>query len=96
MEFEWDENKALRNLSKHGVSFEEAKTVFNDPLYIDFYDPDHSDDEERYLIVGQSRQGRLLIVSYAERRDSIRLISAREVTRAEREVYEEGSTRIRR
>ena len=90
MKFEWDENKALSNLSKHKVSFEEAKTVFNDPLYIDFYDPDHSDEEERYLIVGQSCQDRLLIVSYTERRDLIRLISARDVTRTEREVYEEG------
>ncbi|MBE9116897.1 BrnT family toxin [Lusitaniella coriacea LEGE 07157] len=90
MKFEWDENKAARNLSKHGVEFEEAKTVFDDPLYIDFYDPDHSDDEERYLIVGESQRGRLLIVSYTERKDSIRLISAREVTRSEREVYEEG------
>lgn len=54
MQFGWDENKAERNLSKHGVSFEEAKTVFDDPLYVDFYDPDHSEDEERYLIVGLS------------------------------------------
>jgi uncharacterized protein len=65
MGFEWDENKAERNLSKHGISFNEAKTVFDDPLYVDFYDPDHSEDEERYLIVGQSNRGRLLmIVSY--------------------------------
>ena len=90
MEFAWDENKAVKNFSKHKVSFEEAKTVFNDPLYIDFYDPDHSYEEERYLIVGLSSKGRLLIVSYAERRDLIRIISAREVTRSEREVYEEG------
>ncbi|QZZ18970.1 BrnT family toxin [Leptothermofonsia sichuanensis E412] len=90
MQFEWDGNKAERNLSKHGVSFEEAKTVFDDPLYIDFYDPDHSKDEERYLIVGESNQGRVLIVSYTERGNSIRLISAREVTRTEREAYEEG------
>lgn len=90
MQFEWDENKAERNLLKHGVSFEEAKTVFDDPLYIDFYDPDHSKDEERYLIVGESNQGRVLIVSYTERGNSIRLISAREVTRTEREAYEEG------
>jgi uncharacterized DUF497 family protein len=90
MQFEWDENKAERNLSKHGVSFEEAKTVFDDPLYVDFYDPDHSEDEERYLIVGESNQGRVLIVSYTERGNSIRLISAREVTRTEREAYEEG------
>jgi uncharacterized DUF497 family protein len=90
MKFEWDGSKAARNLSKHGVSFEEAKTVFDDPLYIDFYDPDHSEDEARYLIVGTSNQRRLLIVSYTERGDSIRLISAREVTRGEREAYEKG------
>jgi len=90
MKLEWDENKAARNQSKHGVSFEEAKTVFEDPLYVDFYDPDHSDDEERYLIVRESNRGRLLIMSYTERGDSIRLISAREVTLAEREAYEEG------
>jgi uncharacterized DUF497 family protein len=90
MEFEWDKNKAVANLSKHKVSFDEAKTVFNDPLYIDFYDIDHSDDEHRYIIVGQSQQGRLLIVSYAEREGTIRLISARETTRRERETYEQG------
>jgi uncharacterized protein len=89
MKFEWDDNKAVSNLSKHGVSFDEAKTVFDDPLYVDFYDPDHSDDEERYLIVGESNRGRLLIVSYTERKDSIRVISAREVTKSEREAYEE-------
>lgn len=90
MKFEWDANKAVSNLAKHGVSFDEAKTVFNDPLYVDFYDPDHSDDEERYLIVGESKLGRLLVVSYTERKDSIRVISAREVTRSEREAYEKG------
>lgn len=90
MQFEWDENKAARNLSKHGISFEEAETVFDDPLYVDFYDPDHSKDEARYLIVGASNRRRLLIVSYTERGDSIRLISAREVTRSEQAAYEEG------
>jgi uncharacterized DUF497 family protein len=90
MQFEWDKNKASLNVSKHGVSFEEAKTVFEDPLYVDFYDPDHSEEEERYLIVGESHQGRLLIVSYTERGNIIQLISAREATRTEREVYEEG------
>lgn len=90
MQFEWNESKAARNSTKHGVSFEEAKTVFDDPLYVDFYDPDHSEGEERYLIVGESNQGRLLIVSYTERGNSVRLISAREVTRTEREAYEEG------
>ena len=90
MKFEWDENKAAVNLSKHGISFEEARTVFDDPLYVDLYDPDHSDEEDRYIIVGESQQGNLLIVSYTERADFIRLISARKVTRVEREVYEEG------
>ena len=90
MEFEWDENKAKANLSKHGVSFDEAKTVFDDLFYIDFYDPDYSDDEDRYIIIGESRQRRLLIVSYTERENNIRLISAREVTKREREDYEEG------
>jgi uncharacterized DUF497 family protein len=90
MKFEWDKNKATNNFSKHGVSFNEAETLFDDPLYVDFYDPHHSDDEDRYLIVGASNRGRLLIVSYTERRDSIRIISTREVTRAEREAYEEG------
>jgi uncharacterized DUF497 family protein len=90
MQFEWDEDKAKKNLLKHQVSFNEAKTVFDDPFYIDFYDPDHSMDEDRYLIVGQSNRERILIVSYTERTNSIRLISAREVTRQERKVYEEG------
>lgn len=90
MKYEWDENKAVKNLAKHGVSFAGAKTIFDDPLYVDFYDLDHSEDEERYLIVGESNRGRLLIVSYTERRESIRIISAREVTKSEREAYEEG------
>ena len=90
IEFEWDENKEEANLSKHGVSFDEAKTVFDDPLYIDFYDPDHSDDEDRYIIIGKSQQRRLLVVSYTERDRKTRLINAREVTRREREYYEEG------
>ena len=89
MEFEWDKNKAASNLSKHGVSFDEARTAFDDPLYIDFYDPDHSYDEHRYIIIGQSRQNSLLIISYTERGNVIRLISARKATRKERETYEE-------
>ena len=88
MEFEWDKNKAEANFSKHGVSFNEAKTIFADPLYIDFYDPDHSDDEDRYIIIGESKRRRLLIVSYTEKEHKTRLISAREVTRREREYYE--------
>lgn len=90
MDCEWDHDKAERNLEKHGVSFAEAATVFGDPLYVDFYDPDHSADEHRYLIMGESTDGRLLIVSYTERNDAVRLISAREVTSAERRAYEQG------
>jgi len=90
MQFEWDAAKATANLSKHGVSFDEAKTVFDDPLYVDFYDPDHSDEEPRYIIIGKSRRDRLLMVSYTERDDTIRMISARELTPVERKEYEEG------
>ena len=90
MQFKWDSTKATANLSKHRVSFDEAKTVFDDPLYVDFYDPDHSDGENRYIIIGQSQQGRILMVSYTERNDIIRIISSREVTVMERKVYEEG------
>lgn len=90
MDFEWDEEKAAANIDKHGVTFEEARSVFNDPLLIDFYDPDHSIDERRYLIIGESVGRRVLIVSYTERDSAIRLISAREATPAERRAYEEG------
>lgn len=90
MAYEWDENKAATNLSKHGVSFEEAKTVFDDPLYVDFYDPDHSNEEHRFILLGQSAQGRLLFVSYMERNSTIRLISAREATPSERRAYEQN------
>ena len=82
MVFEWDEGKADKNLIKHGISFDEAKTVFDDP--------DHSENEDRYLIVGESNTDRLLIISYTERGNAIRLISARETTKTERETYEEG------
>ncbi|HEX7330528.1 MAG TPA: BrnT family toxin [Pyrinomonadaceae bacterium] len=90
MGYEWDQEKAASNLEKHEVSFDEAATVFDDPLYIDFYDPDHSIEEHRYLIMGQSNAGRLLIVSYTARDEVIRLISAREMTASERRAYEEG------
>ena len=92
MRFEWDDQKARSNLRKHRVSFDEAKTVFDDPLYVDFYDPDHSLDEHRYIIIGESEQGRVLIVAYATRADRIRIINARGVTEAERQAYEEGQT----
>ena len=90
MKFEWDENKASKNISNHKVSFEEAITVFNDQLYIDFFDPDHSGNEDRYIRVGQSNKDRILIVSYTERTNVIRVISAREATKRERQDYENG------
>lgn len=90
MIYEWDRNKAASNLSKHGVSFEEAKTVFNDPLYADFYDPDYSSMEHRFILLGNSAQGRLLFVSYTEHNDTIRLISARKATSSERKAYEQN------
>ena len=90
MEFEWDPAKAARNEAKHGVSFKEAATVFGDPLSMAFDDPAHSYDEQRALLVGMSDEQRVLIVSYTERGDTIRIISARETTRGERETYENG------
>lgn len=90
MEFEWDQNKADSNLSKHGISFDEAMTVFDDPLYLDFFDPDHSHDQNRYIIMGRSSNNRLLLLSYTENGEKIRIISAREATRRERKDYEEG------
>jgi uncharacterized DUF497 family protein len=88
VEFDWDPEKAAISLKKHGVSFSEAATVFSDPLSITVHDPDHSTEEERYLIVGVSNRSRLLIISFMERGESIRVISARELTRAERKQYE--------
>ena len=90
MEFEWDKNKAATNLSKHSISFDEAKTVFQDPFYIVFDDPDHSFEEDRCIAIGQLAQDRLLFLSYTERGNAVHLISARKATRRERELYEEG------
>jgi uncharacterized protein len=87
MKFQWNRTKAALNLSKHGVSFEEASTVFDDPLSQVVSDPDHSFDEDRWLITGTSEPGRLLVVSFTERGDATRLISAREATRSEARDY---------
>ena len=89
MQFEWDENKAETNLRKHKVGFEEAKTVFGDPFSITVDDPDHSKDEQRYVDIGKSANGKLLVVVYAGRGDKIRLISCRKATPMERNMYEE-------
>lgn len=89
MDFEWNPRKAEINLRKHGVSFPEAGTAFGDDLAVTVPDPDHSDDEERFITIGWSNRRRLLMVSHIDRGDRIRIISAREFTRAERKAYEE-------
>jgi uncharacterized DUF497 family protein len=91
-EFEWDAIKAATNLRDHGVSFEEASTVFADPLAMLMADPDHSVDEERYVLLGESTRRSLLVVAFAERPPRTRLISARRATRHERRQYEEGKS----
>ncbi|MFN6558858.1 MAG: BrnT family toxin [Nostoc sp. ChiSLP01] len=87
--FEWHEEKAKENLQKHGINFEEAKTVFNDPFSITISDPNHSVNEERYIDIGLSLRGQLLVVVYTECQFSIRIISCRRATKAERKVYEQ-------
>ena len=89
MEFEWDPKKAEKNVKKHGVEFTEATTVFGDPLSITVRDPDHSETENRLIIVGYSNLFRPLIVSHMDRSGRVRIISARELTSAERQEYEE-------
>ena len=89
MEFEWDAAKNASNLRKHGVSFDEAASVFLDPLAATGPDPDHSSSETRYVTFGMSSIGRLLAVSHTYRPGAIRIISARRVTRMERKIYEE-------
>jgi len=88
--FEWDVAKAAANLRQHRVSFQEALTVFADPLAAIHDDPNHSEEESRELIVGSSTTGRLLIVSFTELAESVKIISARRLTRRERRDYEES------
>jgi len=90
LSFEWNENKARANLAKHGVSFEEASTVFGDPMSITIPDPAHSQAEDRWIILGHSQRGRLLVVVHTERGDNLRIISARAAARRERKQYEES------
>ena len=89
MEFEWSPSKAAENLRKHKVSFNEAATVLGDFLSTTASDPDHSVEEHRYITIGLSNRGRLLMVAHAESRERIRIISARTLTRSERRTYEE-------
>lgn len=91
MEFEWNPNKAAINLKKHNISFQEVTTVFDDPLSVTFPDPDHSIGENRYVIIGMSGAGQLLVVCHTDREDQTRIISARRATRQERRFYEERS-----
>jgi len=89
LNFEWDDKKSKENFKKHGVSFEEAATVFGDPLSITIPDPKHSKTEDRFIIIGESIQRRTLVVVHVERTDKIRIISARRATRREKKTYEE-------
>ena len=91
LQFEWDRAKARANLLKHGLSFEEAATVFGDQRAISIADPAHSLTEERFVTIGTSEHERILVVVATERRDKVRLISARQASRKERKQYEEAS-----
>ena len=93
IDFEWDITKAKTNLRKHRVAFNEAATVLKDRLGITIHDPDHSVDEDRYITIGVSIAGRLLMVAHTDRGDRTRIISARELTRKEREAYENETQR---
>ena len=93
--FEWDPNKAKENLETHGVSFDEASTAFRDTLSLAIYDPLHSEDEDRFVLIGSSHRSRLLVVVHTDRGDKIRLISARKASKKEREQYEENAERSR-
>ncbi len=87
-QFEWDDDKARSNEQKHGITFQEASTVFDDPLAVIFDDPNHSDEEPREIMVGYSNRSRLLMVSFTQRDPAVRIISARRATPREREKHE--------
>jgi uncharacterized DUF497 family protein len=90
MKFEWDRGKSKSNLSKHGVSFEEAATVFGDPLSLTISDPGHSDEEDRFVTIGVSSKLRTIVLVHTDRGDHVRIVSARQATTRERKDYEEG------
>ena len=92
MEFEWDPGKAKSNRRKHGVDFTEAASIYGDPLALTFVDPDHSDDEDRFITIGLSRLNRILIVSHTDRDERTRIISARLATKGETKLYEEDGS----
>ena len=91
--FEWDKNKAKRNIEIHEISFDEASTVFKDTLSLTIHDPLHSDEEDRFTLIGNSVKSRLLVIVHTERGDKIRIISARKATKKERKQYEENAKR---
>jgi uncharacterized DUF497 family protein len=91
MRFEWDENKAASNLRKHGVTFEEAVTVFADPYLLLTEDAKHSEQEEREWAIGEAENGKILVIVFTMRRERVRIVSARKATRRERKKYEEGN-----
>lgn len=91
--FEWDTNKAKKNIKIHGVSFDEASTAFKDDLSLTIYDPLHSEEEDRLILIGNSCKNRLLVIVHIERGDKIRIISARKTTKKERKQYEENAKR---
>jgi len=92
VEFEWEPEKAAANVKRRGIAFSEAGSVLEDPLSTTFPDESHSEDEARFLTIGASRLGRVLVVAHTERNDKIRIISARRATRREREFYEQGQS----
>lgn len=93
--FEWDANKARKNIKIHGVSFDEASTAFKDTLSLTIYDPLHSDKEDRFILIGNSYKNRLLVVVHTEKGDKLRIISARKATKNERNQYEENAKRYK-
>ncbi|MBF0104004.1 MAG: BrnT family toxin [Deltaproteobacteria bacterium] len=93
--FEWNAKKAKKNVKVHGISFDEASTVFGDALGLSIYDPLHSANEDRFILIGNSHLGRLLVVVHTEIENTIRLISARHATKKERKQYEANAKRSR-
>ncbi|OGW24394.1 MAG: hypothetical protein A2X59_09205 [Nitrospirae bacterium GWC2_42_7] len=91
--FEWDKNKAKKNIEIHEISFDEASTVFKDTLSLTIHDPLHSDEEDRFTLIGNSVKNRLLVIVHTERGDKIRIISARKATKKERKQYEKNAKR---
>jgi hypothetical protein len=92
VQFEWDPQKAAANVKRHRITFDEAASVLGDPLSTTYPDEAHSDEETRFLTIGASHRGRVMVVAHTERNDTIRIISARRATRREREFYEQGKS----